>query len=420
MHESWLPLAHPMHRPRHSPRQRTALICAIAFFLAPVLAFVLGVRPTEIDNRPLQRFPTPAQGWRVFTGLPTWAADHLPFRGAAVRAQNAISRGVFGEPPPVRGDQQPRTPLGPIAGQPSVSGRFDIDVSAIPPVIEGSDGWLYLGEDVRFKCAPTRSLDESIEALRQLRSAVLASGRRFALVIAPDKTTMAPQHLPDRYLGKDCANEATAEFWRRVPAETDAIDLRAPLRDVIDSGRSTVYDALDTHWTYEGGVVMTYALANELAPSITSAWRLTPSKAVTWPADIPILLGRDQHRVLQAYELAPDGLTNRSNFDPSDFRQPKRYTSPPIAGAINRPIGMVADSFTQFASPYLAAVCSDITIVHPDTVAGDLQRSAAMLAEKEIIVFEIAERRLAGGTSPLLLRQVVDEISRAVAARPLR
>lgn len=39
---------------------------------------------------------------------------------------------------------------------------------------------------------------------------------------------------------------------------------------------------------------------------------------------------------------------------------------------------MIADSFTQFASRYLAAAFADITIVHPETV-GAVPRSAGKL-----------------------------------------
>jgi alginate O-acetyltransferase complex protein AlgJ len=416
VHEAWLPEDHPLRRPRHSARQRTALACAVVFFLTPLLAFTVGIRAGEIENRPLSRLPSGVGSWAWFGALQDWATDHLPLRAAAVRAQDVISHGMFGETPAARNGRQPSVPLAPQVGT-TEGGRPRVDTSTFPQIIEGSDGWLYLGQDVTLKCAPQRSLDDTIGALRRLRRSVESTGRRFVLVVAPDKTTMAPEHLPASYPGRDCAQRATEEFWQRVPKETGAIDLRQPLRDVVQR-LGPVYDGMDSHWTYEGGVVMTYAIGNELMPWLTPGWLVTPGKVTPWPADLPQLLGRNATRSLQSYGLAPDGHTDRTDYAPSDFRTATRYTSAPLDGTIGTSVGMIADSFTQFASPFLAAVCTDLTIVHPETVAGDPHAAAELLADKQTVVVELAERQLAGGASPLLLEPVLDEISRVLASRP--
>src|SRR4030081_2058162 len=96
--ESWLPTEHSLYRPRHSRRQRTALTCALVFFLAPTLAFVSGVRAQPFENRPLHQFPSLSGGWGFFTGLANWATDHLTLRQAGVQAANGISTGVFSDP----------------------------------------------------------------------------------------------------------------------------------------------------------------------------------------------------------------------------------------------------------------------------------------------------------------------------------
>ncbi|HEY0638245.1 MAG TPA: hypothetical protein VGD67_11415 [Pseudonocardiaceae bacterium] len=417
-HESWLPMDHPLHRPRHGGRQRPALVCAVVFFLAPLLAFVLGVRPGEIENRPLARLGGSGGFWGALTGLPVWASDHLPLRGVAVDAQDAISRGVFGEPPPI-GQGRQGTPLGPIGPVPDGAQGGPVDVSTFPSVVEGPDGWLFFGQDITLKCAPKRPLDETITALRRLRSAVESSGREFVLVVAPDKSTMMPEYLPASYPGKDCSTAAASEFWRRLPAETGAVDVRPPLRDAAQR-RGPIYDRVDSHWTYEGGVVMTYAIANELSPGLSSGWKVAPTPPRPWPADLPPLLGRTAERMLQAYSLAPDGGIDRTNFEPSDFRAPQRFTTTPVPGAIDGTTVMIADSFTQFASPYLAAVFTDLTIVHPETVGAEPDRYADLLATSDSVVVEIAERHLAGGATPILDPAVVDRLSRALAAKPRR
>ncbi|MGH3621359.1 MAG: alginate O-acetyltransferase AlgX-related protein [Sciscionella sp.] len=419
VHESWLPDGHPLYRPRHSSRQRTALVSAAVFFLVPILAFVFGAHPPAFENRPLATFPSLTDGWGLFTGMSAWATDHLAFRQAGVLAEDEISRRVFGELAP-RSQTDSGTPIGPVPGDSSGAGRGDRQLRAedFPPVIQGRDGWLYLGQDVSYKCLPERGLDEVIASLRELRSVVERSGRDFELVIPPDKSTMVPEHLPASYAGQRCRQELTERFWPRVISAAGAIDLRPALRAGSARIGRPLYDPNDTHWTYDGGLVMTYALAQRLHAGITASWMVRKTDHEPWPADIPPLLGRSVQRSLQAYSLAPDGHTNLAHYVASDFRSPLRLDSPGnrgVRGVVDSPVGMIADSFSQFASPFLAAAFSDITIVHPETVAADPTRYAReVLADKKVVVLELAERNAAGGQSPLLRPDVIEAIGRVL------
>src|SRR5690606_25062368 len=222
VHEAWLPREHALHRPRHGGRQLAALISALVFFVTPTALWVVGLRPTEIENHKLASFPSITDGWGMFTKLPRWAIDQLVFRGAAIDAADGISRGIFGEPPPFGTQRQPTGPL-PGSTPPATDESPDV-ATGYRQVIEGEDGWLYLGDDVRGKCHPRKPLNRTIAGLNKLRKAVEASGREFRLIVAPDKTTMVPEHLPDRYAGKDCAEAFTRKLWPRLIEEAEAID----------------------------------------------------------------------------------------------------------------------------------------------------------------------------------------------------
>ncbi|MGH3913970.1 MAG: alginate O-acetyltransferase AlgX-related protein [Pseudonocardiaceae bacterium] len=425
VHEAWLPKEHPLHRPRHGGRQLAALLCAGLFFLGPIIALGIGAEVARFENRPLAAFPDPRAGWSWFAGLSAWAQDHLPFRDTAVRTTEGVSRGLFGEPLPlsVAGSEHPGAPqesVGPaVPFVPDWQSEVPT-VSAFPSVIEGTDGWLYLGAYVSGACAPSRSLNDTLASLHRLRGMVEDSGRQFLLVVAPDKMTMVPQYLPDDYLGRECASQASAQFWPAVIDETSTIDLRPALADIAGRTGSPVYSPADTHWTHEGGLAMTYALAERIDPGITQTWQVAPVGSLPWPDDISPLLGRGGERMLQKYSLAPAGGEDRANPVISDFRTALRMTSTPTTGTIDRPVRMIADSYSQFASPYLAAACTDITMVHPDTVAADPSSTGQMLAEGEIVVVEVAERHLLSGTSPILLQPVIDQIGHQLAQQPIR
>ena len=410
-HEAWRP---PEYRAHHGGRRLSMLICAGLFFLSPTIAHSVGFHAARFENRALATFGDPRNGWAWLTGLPAWAADNLPFRDSAVRATEAVSRSVFGEPAALS------APLPEVPVDPALAPAPHPPITAFPSVIEGRDGWLYLGADVSGACVPSRSLTETLISLRRLRTVVEASGRQFVLVVAPDKTTMAPEHLPADYLGRDCASRARAEFWRRVVTEAGAIDLRPTLAEIAQRKGSPVYYPADTHWSQEGGVAMTYALADRVQPGITRTWQVAPAGSVPWPDDISPLIGRHGEHMIPTYSLAPAGQADRTRPITSDFRVPLRLTSAPAAGTVGQPVRMIADSFTQFASRYLAATFTDITIVHPDTVGTAPRSAGELLAGGKVVVLEVAERNLLGGTSPILLQPVITEIARQLSQHPAR
>ncbi|MGH4017964.1 MAG: alginate O-acetyltransferase AlgX-related protein [Pseudonocardiaceae bacterium] len=421
LHEAWLPQEHPLHRPRHGGRQLTALVCAALFFLTPTLSVPLGAGAAEFENRPLAPFPAITAGWGFFTGLEAWAADRLPFRDDAVRTYDVVSRGVFGEPAPFTEQGAPaEAQPGPVDPVPAPADRDRIPLSAFPAVIEGKDGWLYLGSYVRGACAPSRSLDGVIASLHELRDAVERSGRRFELVVAPDKTTMVPELMPEEYVGDGCVGAARAEFWRRAVPAVGAIDLRPALRDAAARKGGSIYYPADTHWSHEGGLVLTYALAGSIEPGVSRTWQISRNGSIPWPDDISPLIGRNGEHRIDTYALAPDGGPDRTQPVVSDFRLRLELASPPTTGTIERPVRMVADSYTQFASRYLAAVFNDLSIVHPETVGAAPERAGELLAEGEVVVVEIAERHLMSGESQILRDPVIDTIGAELARRPVR
>ncbi|MGH3993936.1 MAG: alginate O-acetyltransferase AlgX-related protein, partial [Pseudonocardiaceae bacterium] len=365
-----MPEEHPLHRPRHGGRQWIALSCALIFFLAPFLAVAAGVEPEEFENRALAPAPSLASGWRFFTGFSTWATDRLPFRDSAVAASDGLSRNVFREPAsfdgtrPVTAPEIAPDPPSPIVAQPSHGPGF-------PKVIEGSNGWLYFGYDVEAKCAPLRPLDESLAAVTRLRAAVERSGRRFVLVVPPDKSTAVPQHLPARYAGQDCARAATAEFWRRAVTEAGALDLRHDLRKAATTG-PPIYHRLDTHWTDLGSLTMVRALAEQIQPGVTSRWAARPERPGAYDADLPRLIGRTGRAEMQQYSLAPDGRRDRTRPVETDLRAAVRYQSPPGPGMVTEPVAMLTDSFSLSASRYLDATFSDLQVIYYSSAVTDI------------------------------------------------
>lgn len=426
MHEAWLPAEHPLHRPRHGGRQLTALISALVFFVAPMLALLLGARPAVFENRHLTSAPSPSDGWELVTGLPAWATDHLPFRDVTVRAVDSVSRGVFGETSPLgvqlnRG-QLPGGPTVPVL--PAVpTAPFATSSSGIPGVfplvVVGEGGWLYFGFDVETKCAPIQPLGQTIDAVNRLRGAVEASGRRFVLVIAPDKSTVEPEFLPRDYPGRDCAQAGTREFWSQITGRAGAVDLRGALGE-LSSRAGPVYHPLDTHWNDRGALLLTAVLAEQIEPGSTSTWKIMPERTAQSDADLPRLIGRTGVNTYEQYLLAPSGAEDRTGPHVGDFREPVFIGAGDVPGVVTEPVALLADSYSQSAARYLQAGFADVALMNYETAASDPARFGALMAERRVVVLEVVERNMATGNVPMLGSASLDAISAELAARPLR
>lgn len=406
--ESWLPREHPLYRPRHGLKQRTSRIAAGIFFFVPILLLVVGVRPQAFENRPLAEFPSPLDGWSFFTGLEKWATDHLPLRQQAVLAQDGISRSVFGEAPQL-GKKQDTGPVPQQTQEPEVP-EGPIDPDSVPKVIEGKDGWLYYGDDVRNSCVPWRPVDTLMQNLDRLRDAVEKSGRKFVFTVAPDKTTMVPEKLPDTFVGKQCSRKASEELYKKVDGKQ--LDLRQPLKDEAQKLGRPIYAQHDTHWEHEGALIMLRALAEAAQPGITKSWTLTKGPTGETPADLSTMLGRNDKRPFQTYELRPDGQKVRSKFtqDFYTYLEPTRFAQPAESGMVGKRASFFGDSFGFVATPYFAGAFADITLLHTDVAEKNVQVVARTMVESDVVIFEGVERSLRGGTNKLLQTEAVDAL----------
>jgi hypothetical protein len=416
IHESMLPREHPLHRPRHGGRQRTALLSAAVFFLVPALAFVFGVRPQAFENHRLAAFPGLSAGWGFFTGLANWATDNLPLRDAGVRAEAGISQGVFGEPPAYsRTDRQTGdTPLGPVDSPPQ--GNLSNDYSQ---VIEGSDGWLYYAQDTIDKCTPGRPLAGTIDALRQLRSVIEASGRTFVLVVVPDKTTAVPQYLPADYPDKACAAAASGPFWHDVTAEAGSIDLRAGLASLTPVEHRPAYYPLDTHWTDLGALYMVRSVVESLSPGTTALWRSVPAGTGYDPSDLPPMIGRTGRNHVVRYTLAPDGGdVDRAGPYGSTFTTPQHFAGRPTTGMVIEPVAVLGDSFLGSAYRYLQGAFVSGSAIAYQQLDYDPQDVYSVVASGQVVLLEVVERNLAAGTAQFLEPQAIAGLRGYLAAHP--
>jgi alginate O-acetyltransferase complex protein AlgJ len=421
VHEAWLPREHALHRPRHGGKQLTALISALVFFATPTLLWVVGARPAEIENHRLAGFPSMAQGWAFFTSLPTWATDQLTFRAAAIGAADAISQAIFGESAPR--DEGPSSGAGPLPGSPPGGGEpgeqsSPADQAGYRQVIEGKNGWLYFGTDAEAKCAPTHPLEDSLARIAQLKTIVESSGRKFVWIVPPDKSTMVPQFLPSSYPGKDCHQAAEAPTWAQLDA-AGAMDVRTQVQQSATQLGRPIYPPNDTHWTDEGGMIMTRAVADAVQPGVTRTWQSTAVGSYTVPADLPPLLGRRGDKTNLLYDLRPDGVTDRAGKI-SVIDTPVTQSLTPLTGTVDKKTLVYGDSFTMASSRYLVGAFSNLTMLAYSTNKTSQSQAIDAFVNSEVVVLETVERNVSGGALPFFNDGLLNELRTQLTEHPVR
>lgn len=412
VHEAWLPREHSLHRPRHGGRQTVALVCAAIFLLLPSALWLVGLRPGQIENHKLASFPSIADGWGLFTGLPKWANDQLIFRGTAIDAERGVSQGVFGEPPPLGTNTD--APTGPLPAQPAPKPTKPVeDDTTTSRVIEGSNGWLYLGDDVTSKCGSKYA--KTIALLKRIRTLIERSGRTFVLVIAPNKTTMVPQFLPETYADKKCSDKVSGPMWDSLIRGAKAVDLRPGLSTMAKDMGHPMYPPTDTHWSDEGSVLMTRSIAETVRPGSTRTWKVSPNGQYSSPADLLPMIGETGDKTETSYALMPDGKTDRTTKNLKSINHPVGHSWKPIAGTTKDRTIVFGDSFTLAASKYLPAAFSNLTMFSYDEAGANADKTIDRILSSKVVVLEMVERAVSEGTTGMVNKGFVKRLSQRMA-----
>jgi hypothetical protein len=206
----------------------------IAILGAPTVCKVAGIdlrAGPPMENRPPVAFPRLAADARSISAFPRkfeeWFQDHYGLRRLMIRAHNAL---LF----------------------------FGLRTSPNPRILRGRDGWLYFNgaaagdgdpvADARGTSPLTPlQLEQARWMFQDLNDWLAARGRKFLVVLVPNKETLYPEHLPaglSRVLGPPSVDQVADHFERH--AGFAFVNLK-PALVAAKSERETHFPT-DTHW----------------------------------------------------------------------------------------------------------------------------------------------------------------------------
>lgn len=223
-------------RPRPETFRRVldgVLIAAFAaLLLVPVLDLAFHIDPTRppSENRVLAACPPAPHGLgelkKFMAGWEAYFNDHFGFRRCLVMWHNKMAWSLFQ-------DKNSRS------------------------VLEGEDGWFYITEPwmIEHFRGAIQFTDADLQAWQKLlehrRDWLAARGIKFLFVVAPDKQSVYPEHLPEwlKHLGGRTKMDQFYDYMKKH-STVEVLDVRP----AVIAGKKTAptYFKTDTHWNQFG------------------------------------------------------------------------------------------------------------------------------------------------------------------------
>ena len=329
---------------------RTAHIIAIALCLLmlvlPCLAIPFsGQQDTSQENRYLADYPTLVDedeglNPQFDSDFEDWIRDHFGFRTQAVRAYALADYRL-------------------------------LNTSANASVIAGRDGWLYFDETVPDYTGEGRLSQEAVARiagnLERLAQSLERRGARLYVAIVPNKSTIYPQYMPERYaMRRDEGNiPLLREACEGLPLTW--IDLVTPLREAAQ-GDTLVYLRTDTHWNALGAAICAEQVLSAMGRE-AGGYRVLGEEDLS-NGDLARMLGAPHDLVERVPRIETDAPLPEADFSQIHFTQP---------GEGEGRLVVYRDSFGTAIGPWLARAYGESELLWEYPLDGTLPCDDALV-----------------------------------------
>lgn len=327
--------------------------------LTPLALLPLSKDTSATEKRELSAFPKPMKNGKpnfsFFTDFEAWFMDHMGGRSYLIEAQTVMKEQVFHE-------------------------------SAESSIILGKNGWLFYEKTALDFCkVPTLSERNSRNiavTLRMMQDYCEERGVDFVFTVAPNKNTLYPDNMPDWYLitsGKSNLELLTGDLERFGVRYADLVS-------AFKANPKVMYQARDSHWTYEGGM-LAYRTINSVFKNPHDTFEnLTFTPRADWDADlVNMLYPNAADNDLQLYPNIEYTFTQKGYFAGDEA-----LSIQTTGGAGKGSLLMFRDSFGNTTWRYFAEAFADADFERAVPYRlNSIERLGA-----DTVILEIVERNL--------------------------
>jgi hypothetical protein len=245
---------------------------------------------------------------------------------------------------------------------------------AVPRIIHGKDGYLFLNDDFEMACQSSDIVSQLISNIAATQKSINDSGRTAIFTVAPNKTTLHRELLPDDQGSFDCLDKYSNGLWEGLSAASidGYVDLKSALSDAMDQTREPLFLRKDSHWDSAGSAAAAKAVIDELQPGLWDDSALQYKGQIDYTGDLTYLEGNPVVDQTPLYEVVRHEITAGTPeiWDAGDMTLIyRRYTNTgPPGSLITAKTVIMVDSFGVEAMEKIVPYFADITFVHFDAL----------------------------------------------------
>ncbi len=261
--------------------------------------------------------------------------------------------------------------------------------SNIDSIVVGKEGWLYyastLDDYLGRNTLTERQAKGIAHNLELIQNRVEQTGSRFVFTIAPNKNTLYPQFMPDRFDVKvSSAHNRDVLAQALGGSEVDYCDLFA----LFQRQEDILYHAQDSHWNNEGALLAYQDLMDALGKTPLDYSDMQPQERADFACDLAAMIYPASHVVEdEFYYPAQDAFASLSG-DASVEDPTIRTEDPTQSGSLY----MYRDSFGNALVPYFASSFNKCFFTKSFPMMLDIGLQTSQPTD---VIFEIAERNAA-------------------------
>lgn len=352
----------------------------LAVLISPWVAKAVGVDVFRVEPSRPAAFPDiePAHLFDAqrFAQIDSYLADRMPLKGET--AQGATRAFV------------------------AASGK-----SPVNNVFIGDHGNMFLSDDFTNPCSVSYSTQSLADTLRRWEEA--GAGRDVFLAIAPDKSSIQTEMLPNRAeAANSCQIERHAELLETFADNDQLIASWDALRDAERPGSPfRNYFRYDAHWTFRGGLVYAEEVVEHLAPGqFTSAETVRGTNRRN-PGAIARRMGWEEFEFRNKLGCARPGTTTAESVDDIGIHGVRRFQSSGTDDLIAGHTLVLHDSMMRYAQDPLSCHFESLELVHWDDF--DTADFIGRVAGADRIIIQSVQRSMYVRTANQILNPTVDE-----------
>lgn len=349
----------------------------IALFLAILilpLAFIGKSKDTaSSENRVLSEFPKLNNDGKLnssyFAEFDSWINEHIGFRAELIQLNASIMQGLF-------------------------------KVSSEDSVVLGKDGWLFYQEDVKdYINAATltdRNVNNIAKTLKMMQEACQNNGKTFVFTVAPNKSTIYGQYMPDNY--KVIKADGNLELLKKACDKEgiNYVDLASVLTEKANNSKRNLYQLKDSHWTYEGALLAYNAIMEASGLEYDSFDYINFIESKDWHGDLEAMI--NPAALDNAWQVSPDYQFNYNVTSAEAGVEAINITSENPKGS--KEVYAFRDSFFNTTHVFFAENFNKASFSR----AIPYRLNRALSTNSQLIVLEIVERNIPNlaDTAPML------------------